>query len=45
MTHKFKALESNNEVHKWTHDEVRGIRDKYRALVRKMKKEAGQCSL
>lgn len=32
------ALESNNEPHKWTHDELRGIRDTYRQKLKEMKK-------
>lgn len=36
---RVEALESNNEIHKWTHDEVRSIRDQYRAKLREMKKE------
>lgn len=34
-----EALEADSEVHKWTKDEVRLIRDTYRALVKSMKKE------
>jgi len=34
-----EALESNNEVHKWTHDEVRAIRDTYRAKANRLMKE------
>lgn len=33
------ALESNNEVRKWTTDELIALRDHYRAKVRQMKKE------
>jgi hypothetical protein len=35
---RVEALESNNTVHKWTADELRAIRDKYRALARELKK-------
>lgn len=34
-----EALESDNAPHKWTKDEVRGIRDEYRARVNRMKKD------
>jgi hypothetical protein len=37
---RVEALESNNEVHHWTRDELRAIRDTYRSRVREMKKEA-----
>lgn len=37
---RVEALETNNEIHKWTHDEVRAIRDEYRARLRKAKKGA-----
>lgn len=40
---RVEALESNNEVHKWTHDEVRGIRDTYRAKANQLEKELKQC--
>lgn len=33
-----EALESNNKVHKWTHDEVRGIRDTYRAKANQLER-------
>jgi hypothetical protein len=33
------ALEASNAAHKWTRDEVRAIRDQYRAKVRELKKE------
>jgi hypothetical protein len=33
-----EALEASNEVHKWTKDELRAIRDKYRALAKELKK-------
>lgn len=36
---RLEAIEANNGVHKWTHDEVRGIRDRYRAKAKQMKKE------
>lgn len=32
------ALESNNESRKWTHDELRAIRDTYRKKLKEMKK-------
>lgn len=34
-----EALESFNEVHKWTKEEVRAIRDESRAALRQLKKE------
>jgi hypothetical protein len=34
-----EALEASNTPHKWTADELRGIRDTYRAKVKQMKKE------
>jgi hypothetical protein len=36
---RVEALESNNTVHKWTKDEVRGIRDTYRAKANQLAKE------
>jgi hypothetical protein len=33
-----EALEADNAVHKWTADELRAIRDKYRAKARELKK-------
>jgi hypothetical protein len=36
---RVEALECNNEVHKWTKDEVRGIRDLYRAKANQIAKE------
>jgi hypothetical protein len=33
-----EALEADNTVHKWTKDELRAIRDKYRALAKELKK-------
>lgn len=38
-----EALESDNAIHKWTHDEVRGIRDTYRAKANQLEKELKQC--
>jgi hypothetical protein len=35
---RVEALESNNAVHKWTADELRAIRDTYRAKARELKK-------
>jgi hypothetical protein len=35
---RVEALESNNAVHKWTAEELRAIRDKYRAKARELKK-------
>lgn len=34
------ALESDNKPHKWTHDELRGIRDHYRAELKKLQKSS-----
>lgn len=31
------ALEADNAVHKWTHDELRAIRDTYKAKLKEMK--------
>lgn len=36
---RYEALENNNEPHKWSKDEVRAIRDTYRAKTRALKKE------
>lgn len=36
---RVEALEANNTPRKWTHDELREIRDVYRRRVRDMKKE------
>jgi len=36
---RFDALKHNNTPHKWTHDELRAIRDEYRAKVKAMKRE------
>lgn len=33
-----EALEHDNTTHKWTREEVRGIRDEYRAKLAKLKK-------
>lgn len=35
----FEALENDNAPHKWTKDEVRGIREEYRARLRREMKE------
>lgn len=35
-----EALEASNTPHKWTRDEVRGIRDHYREKLRELKKRA-----
>lgn len=35
---RVEALESSNEVHRWTKDEVRGIRDHYRAKAKELKR-------
>lgn len=35
---RVEALEHNNTPHKWTHEELRGIRDTYRAKLKEMKK-------
>jgi hypothetical protein len=35
---RVEALESNNAIHKWTADELRAIRDTYRAKARELKK-------
>ena len=34
---RFEALENDNTPHKWTHDELRGIRDTYRAKAKELK--------
>jgi hypothetical protein len=36
---RVEALENNNAVHKWTKDEVRAIRDTYRAKANQLAKE------
>lgn len=36
---RVEALENNNTVHKWTKDEVRAIRDQYRAKANQLAKE------
>jgi len=36
---RVEALENNNAVHKWTKDEVRAIRDTYRAKANQLSKE------
>lgn len=40
----FDALKNDNTPHKWTKDEVRGIRDNYRQKVRELKKAAKACN-
>jgi hypothetical protein len=35
---RFDALKTDNAPHKWTREELRGIRDHYRAKVRELKK-------
>lgn len=35
---RVEALEHNNTPHKWTHEELRGIRDTYRAKLKEMRK-------
>ena len=35
---RVEALEHNNAPHKWTHDELRAIRDTYRAKLKELKK-------
>lgn len=40
---RVEALESSNQVHKWTKDEVRGIRDAYRAKANQLAKELKEC--
>jgi hypothetical protein len=35
---RYDALKANNHVHKWTRDELRAIRDTYRAKARELKK-------
>lgn len=37
---RVEALECTNEPRKWTHDELRAIRDEYRAKVKQLKREA-----
>ena len=37
---RVEALEASNEPHKWQKDEVRAIRDQYRAKLKQLKKEA-----
>lgn len=36
---KVEALEADNHVHKWTHEELRSIREHYRAKARELKKQ------
>ncbi len=38
---RFEALENDNEPHKWTREEVRGIRDNYRAKRKELEKTNG----
>lgn len=35
---KVEALESDNNPHKWQHDELRAIKTKYTAKARELKK-------
>lgn len=35
---RVEALENNNATHKWTHEELRSIRDTYRLKLKEMKK-------
>lgn len=35
---RVEALERDNKPHKWTHDELRGIRDHYRAALRELQR-------
>ena len=37
---RFDALKHNNTPHKWTHDELRAIRDQYKAKAKAIKREA-----
>ncbi|GAA6121471.1 recombination protein NinG [Acidovorax sp. FG27] len=37
---RVEALESDNRTHKWAHDELRGIRDHYRAALRLLVKSS-----
>ena len=39
---RVEALESNNEVHKWTREELREIRDRYRQKAKKLERNAQQ---
>ena len=34
---RYDALEADNATHKWTHDELRSIRDTYKAKLKEMK--------
>lgn len=34
---RVEALESDNQPHKWTHDELRSIRDHYRAALKELR--------
>lgn len=36
---RVEALECDNAPHKWTHEELRGIRDTYKAKLKEMKSE------
>lgn len=38
---RFEALKRNNTPHKWTHEELRAIRDHYRQKLKQLKKERG----
>ena len=35
---RYDALEASNTPHKWTHEELRGIRDYYKAKLKEMRK-------
>lgn len=37
---RVEALENNNAIHKWTHDELRAIAEKYRKKARELKNQA-----
>lgn len=37
---RYDALKNDNTPHKWTHDELRAIRDQYKAKVKQLKREA-----
>ena len=37
---RVEALEADNTPHKWTHDELRAIRDQYKAKAKVLKREA-----
>jgi hypothetical protein len=35
---RLEAVESNNEVHKWTHSELRDLKARYQRLIKEMRK-------